>query len=87
MSMLLPPEFETFVNVRVASGAYASEQEVLRTAFDLLQRREDLLAHIDEGTEQLRAGQFSEYGETDRDKFASDIAAASSKILLERKTQ
>jgi putative addiction module CopG family antidote len=57
--MLLPPEFEAFVNTRVASGAYASEQEVLQTAFQLLERREKLLAHIDEGTQQLRAGQYS----------------------------
>ena len=37
MSLALPPEFESFVSVRVASGAYASEQDVLRTAFDLLE--------------------------------------------------
>jgi putative addiction module CopG family antidote len=75
MSMLLPPEFEAFVNTRVASGAYASEQEVLQTAFELLQRREDLLAHIDEGTKQLRAGQYREYGQNDREKFLADITA------------
>ena len=76
MSMLLPPEFEAFVSTRVASGAYASEQEVLRTAFELLQRRDDLLAHIDEGTRQLRAGQYREYGENDRQIFIADIPAA-----------
>lgn len=76
MSIVLPPEFEALVNVRVASGAYASEQEVLRTAFNLLQRRDDLLAHIDEGTQQLRNGQFEEYGESDRDRFQSDLLTA-----------
>ncbi len=75
MSIVLPPELEAFVSTRVASGAYASEQDVLRTAFDLLQRRDDLLAHIDEGTQQLRAGQHSEYGENDRQIFIADIAA------------
>jgi putative addiction module CopG family antidote len=78
MSIVLPPEFEAFVSTRVASGAYASEQDVLRTAFDLLQRRDDLLAHIDEGTQQLRAGQYREYGENDRQIFVADIAAAES---------
>jgi putative addiction module CopG family antidote len=76
MSMLLPPEFAAFVNMRVTSGAYASEEEVLQTAFQLLERRENLLAHIDEGTQQLRAGQYREYGENDREKFLADIAAA-----------
>ena len=75
MSIILPPEFEAFVNVRVASGAYPSEQEVLRTAFDLLQRRDDLLAHIDEGTRQLRAGDYREYGENDREKFLADVVS------------
>lgn len=74
MSLALPPEFESFVNVRVASGAYASEKEVLRTAFGLLERREQLLAHIDEGTRQLRSGEFQEYGEGDRDRFRVDIS-------------
>ena len=76
MSIVLPPEFEAFVNVRVASGAYASEQEVLRTAFNLLQRRDDLLVHIDEGTQQLRAGQYQEYGENDRERFLADVAGS-----------
>lgn len=74
MSITLPPEFEALVNVRVASGAYSSEQDVLRTAFNLLQRRDDLLAHIDEGTQQLRAGQYQEYGENDRARFLADVA-------------
>ena len=76
MSMILPPEFEAFVSVRVASGAYASEQEVFRTAFELLQRRDELLAHIDEGTQQLRAGQYQEYGEDDREQFLADVSVA-----------
>jgi len=80
MSLMLPPEFESFVHTRVASGAYPSEQEVLRTAFDLLAKRESLLAHIDEGGDQLRKGRFTEYSEGDRDKFVADIAAAASRV-------
>ena len=80
MSIMLPPEFEAFVHTRVASGAYASEQDVLRTAFDLLEKRESLLAHIDEGTRQLRSGEFTEYGEGDREKFLADIAITASRI-------
>ena len=80
MSIMLPPEFEVFVHTRVASGAYASEQDVLRTAFDLLAKRESLLAHIDEGTRQLRTRQFAEYGEREREKFLIDIATAGSRV-------
>jgi putative addiction module CopG family antidote len=85
MSLTLPPEFEAFIHTRVASGAYASEQEVLRTAFDLLVMRESLLAHIDEGTRQLRSGQFAEYAEADRDKFLTNIETAASRIKTSNK--
>ncbi len=73
MSMTLPPDFEAYVNLRVASGAFRSPQEALDTAFDLLKRREELLAHIDEGTRQLRAGQYKEYGLADLEKFRADV--------------
>ena len=74
ISIVLPPEFEVFVERQVASGAYASEQEALSIAFDLLKRRQELLAHIDDGTRDLAAGRFFEYGEGDRDQFIRDIA-------------
>jgi putative addiction module CopG family antidote len=74
MSITLPPDFEAYVNLRVASGAYRSPQEALNTAFNLLKRREELLAHIDEGTRQLRAGEFKEYGTEDLEKFRADIS-------------
>jgi putative addiction module CopG family antidote len=80
MSLTLPPEFEAFIQTRVASGAYSSEHDVLRTAFQLLQMRESLLAHIDEGTRQLQTGDFSEYGSGDRDKFVADIASVASRL-------
>jgi Arc/MetJ-type ribon-helix-helix transcriptional regulator len=73
MSMTLPPDFEAYVNMRVASGAYRSPQEVLDSAFDLFKRREELLAHIDEGTRQLRSGEFTEYGPDDFEQFRADI--------------
>jgi putative addiction module CopG family antidote len=77
MSLTLPPEFNAFIQTRVASGAYASEHEVLQKAFDLLEKRESLLAHIDEGRGQLELGRFVEYGENDREKFVADIARSS----------
>jgi putative addiction module CopG family antidote len=77
MSIVLPPEFEEFVQRQVSSGAYGSQQEVLQTALSLLKRRQVLLAHIDEGTEDLRSGRYVEYGKGDRDRFVRDIATGS----------
>lgn len=74
MSFTLPPDFEALVKLRVASGAYGSPQEVLSTAVGLLPRREELLAHIDEGTRQLRVGEFADFGPDDLEKFRADIA-------------
>lgn len=79
MSIILPPEFELFVAARVTSGEYASERDVLQTAFGLLEHREKLLAHIQEGTQQLRSGQYQEYGENEAAKFHSDIVAEASR--------
>jgi putative addiction module CopG family antidote len=78
MSSTLPPEFNAFIQARVASGAYSSEHDVLQKAFELLEKRESLLAHIDEGRQQLALGRFIEYGENDRDTFIADIARSSS---------
>jgi putative addiction module CopG family antidote len=79
MSITLSPEFEAFVHTRVASGAYASEQEVLRTAFELLDKRDRLRAHIDEGARQIESGQFAEYGDGDREKFIASIRTMASR--------
>jgi putative addiction module CopG family antidote len=76
VSVVLPPELELFVNERVANGAYPTQRDVLRAAYDLLERRERLLAHIDEGTRDLAAGRFVEYGPVDQDRFLADIEAA-----------
>ena len=80
MSQSLPPEFDAFIQARIASGAYSSEREVLQKAFDLLEKRESLLAHIDEARTQLGLGQYSEYDENDRDKFIADIARSSTRV-------
>ena len=80
MNFVLSSEFQSFVNVRVASGAYPSEQAVLQTAFDLLERREKLLAQIEEGDRQLRAGEFTEYGDGDVERFVNEISAASKRL-------
>jgi putative addiction module CopG family antidote len=74
MDIVLSGELSEFVQVRVASGGYASEDAVIREAFRLLKQREELLEHIDEGTRQIRAGQGIEL-EDDRalERFFEDV--------------
>jgi putative addiction module CopG family antidote len=61
MSTELSPDLEEFVQQRLATGSYRSGGEVIREAFRLLETREQLLAHIDTGTAQLRNGECTEY--------------------------
>lgn len=61
MSTELSRDLEDFVQQRVAAGSYRTGGEVIREAFRLLKRREQLLAHIDTGTAQLRRGECTEY--------------------------
>jgi putative addiction module CopG family antidote len=77
MSIALPPDFEDFVNRQVAAGAFASQQEALATALGLLKRREKLLAQIDAGTDDIRAGRCVTYSESDRERFIEDLALPS----------
>ena len=73
ISISLSSEFQQFVNVRVASGSYPSPEDVLRQAFQLLERREDLLKHIDEGTAQLRSRSFTEYDQASLRELCEEI--------------
>jgi Arc/MetJ-type ribon-helix-helix transcriptional regulator len=77
MIINLTPQQQSFVAACVSRGEYPTEQAVLSSAINLLQQRENVLAKIDEGDRQLRTGNFSEYGEADRDRFVSDIARIS----------
>ena len=57
MSSDLSPQNEQFIEDSVASGAFPNRGEALNQAVDLLKQRLALLAHIDEGTRQLEAGE------------------------------
>ena len=87
VSLTLSPEFDAFIQGRVASGAYASEHDVLQVAFNLLEKRESLLAQIDEGRSQLTRGEFTEYGEIDRDKFIANITRATAHVKSSGQSQ
>jgi putative addiction module CopG family antidote len=61
MSVTLSGEFVRFIATRVESGSYPSADDVLREAFALLEEKERLLQHVDEGIAQLQSGEFTDY--------------------------
>ena len=63
MSTDLSPQYEQFIEQAVKSGLFRDRRHALDEAVRLLQRRAELLEHIDEGTRQLRSGEYQEYDE------------------------
>jgi Arc/MetJ-type ribon-helix-helix transcriptional regulator len=57
MSTDLSPQYEQFIRSVVTRGLFHDRTEALDKAVELLQRRQELLDHIDEGTRQLRGGE------------------------------
>ena len=56
MPYQFPPEIDHLIKQQLASGSYASENEILRDALNaLIQRNEDLSA-IQAGLDDMRAG-------------------------------
>lgn len=86
MTIEVPGEFVAFVQQRVASGIYASESEVVRAAFDLLEKRERLLEKIDAGVAQLAAGEFTEYDANSRARFLADVTDESERLRNQKPT-
>jgi Arc/MetJ-type ribon-helix-helix transcriptional regulator len=56
MSYVLPPELERLVREELATGVYASEDEVLLEAMRALHERDDAIVGIQEGLSDLNAG-------------------------------
>jgi len=75
MSSTLSPENEQFIEQAVACGIFLDRGQALDVAVDLLRRRQELLDHIDEGTRQLRSGQYTEYDEAGLRQFFDEIIA------------
>jgi antitoxin ParD1/3/4 len=74
MSITLPPDIEEFVSQELEHGTYASADELLRDAVQLLRSRHqqagELKKLIDDGVAQLDRGEYSDYDETTlRERF------------------
>jgi antitoxin ParD1/3/4 len=64
MYIQIKPELEQFIQVQLASGRFASADDVINEAFKLLQEREqrieELRQKISVGTEQIVKGQVTD---------------------------
>ena len=56
MAFPFPTDLQEFVRQRMASGAYASEEELLRHAFHALAEEEEDLAAVREAVAEWQAG-------------------------------
>ena len=57
MAYQFPPDVEQLVTQRMASGDYASEDDVLRDALKALAEQSDDLVAVQEAVTRLRAGE------------------------------
>jgi antitoxin ParD1/3/4 len=64
MYIQITPELEQFIQAQLASGRFASADDVVNEAFKLLQEREQQIKKLREeislGTEQIAAGQVTD---------------------------
>ena len=73
MSTGLSPENELFIQQAVAAGVFPDREHALDEAVGLLKSRQSILAHIDEGTRQLREGDFVEFDQDGLRGFFDEV--------------
>ena len=61
MQIEISPQHNKFIDRQVACGEFRDRGAALDAAVELLRRRTDTLAKIDNGRQQLDAGKFTEY--------------------------
>lgn len=67
MSYSLPPDLNSLVQQKLATGSYDSEEAVLRAALSALDEQEQTVAAIQEGYDDFQAGRMRSLEEADRD--------------------
>ena len=67
MSYSLPPEIDSLVQQKLATGTYASEEAVLRAALAALDEHEETVAAVGQGFDDLQAGRFQSLDDADRE--------------------
>jgi Arc/MetJ-type ribon-helix-helix transcriptional regulator len=84
MTFPVPAEYAEFFNHCLASGEFASEQDVAKAALSLLKARQDFLVEIDRGLADFERGDYTTYGPNDREQFLADIKAESARLAKEK---
>jgi putative addiction module CopG family antidote len=67
MDLSLTPEFERFVQGKIALGFYRTKEEVLQAAFTALDAQEETLTAIAEGYADFQAGRYCSLEDSDVD--------------------
>lgn len=78
MSINFSPEHRDFVRDELESGHFASEQDLIDEAIELLRSRQSVLAKLTDGVAQLNRGEGIEYGPGDRQRFIADVLGRAS---------
>ncbi|MFV1968432.1 MAG: type II toxin-antitoxin system ParD family antitoxin [Pirellulaceae bacterium] len=63
MATDLSPENEQFIRREIQAGVFRSKSDAIDAGIELLRRRKELFARIDEGRRQLDEGDFRDYDE------------------------
>jgi putative addiction module CopG family antidote len=65
MNISITPELDRWIQEKLATGAYRSEEEVLQAALRALDAQEQTLASIAEGYADFEAGRIRSFDEAD----------------------
>jgi Arc/MetJ-type ribon-helix-helix transcriptional regulator len=73
MSADLSNDNDAYINDAIARGAFRDRNEALDAGVDMLRRRAQLLARIDEGRRQLDDGEYVEFDEAGLRQFFEQL--------------
>ena len=83
MQIEISPQNNEFIDRQVACGEFRDRGAALDAAVELLRRRTDTLAKIDNGRQQLDAGKFAEYDDESLKKRFDQIKHRAHAATLE----
>lgn len=67
MAYALTDELDRMVREKLATGQYASEEDILLAALRLLDDEEETIAAVAEGYQDVQAGRHRSFDESDRE--------------------
>ena len=93
MNVSLTPELEKLINEKLQSGQYQNAAEVIEEALRALQEREEterrkleeLRRSLQDASEQIDRGEYSQYDERTVKNLAEDVKATGARSLSRQK--